>query len=163
MPSPVAVDTMSISRGPLTVTIDEEGRTRVSEIYLVSTPTAGKLKRVDLHAGDRIAAAGDVVAEIEPAAPPLLDIRARSEIEAQAAAARAAVDLAAAELAKVQSELSFAERNCNARCGWHDRGRCRSGHSTAHAATSIHSRRPATVPQPTSNCGAARQSAPRRD
>lgn len=109
MPSPVAVDTMSISRGPLTVTIDEEGRTRVSEIYLVSTPTAGKLKRVDLHAGDRIAAAGDVVAEIEPAAPPLLDIRARSEIEAQAAAARAAVDLAAAELAKVQSELSFAE------------------------------------------------------
>ena len=39
-PSTVAVDVASVTRGPLVVTIDEEGSTRVRERFVVSAPVS---------------------------------------------------------------------------------------------------------------------------
>jgi hypothetical protein len=41
----------AMTRGPMRVEIDEEGRTRVKERYLVSVPLAGRIQRTGLDAG----------------------------------------------------------------------------------------------------------------
>ena len=94
MPRAVPVDVAEVKRAPLTVTVEEEGKTRVRERYLVSAPVAGYARRIDLKAGDAVAA-GQVLAVIEPARPVALDPRTRVQAQAQVRAAQAA--LAAAE------------------------------------------------------------------
>src|SRR5579871_6393776 len=89
-PRPIRVDAQPITRGPLRVTIDEEGRTQVKRRYVVSAPLTGKLLRIELKAGDRVNE-GSVLARLVPADAPLLDPRARAEQEARLHAAEAAV------------------------------------------------------------------------
>ena len=108
-PRAVPVDTALTARGPLTVTVDEEGKARIRDVYVISAPTAGRLLRTTLKAGHEVRK-GQVVAVIEPSVPPFLDLRVRRELEALIEAARAAVALAEAELAQSRSELMFAER-----------------------------------------------------
>ena len=115
LPGPVPVDTATIGRGRLAITVDEEGKTRVRERYVVSTPVAGHARRIDLKVGDAIAA-GQAVATIEPARSASLDPRVRAQAGAQAQAARAAVQAArdtvaaaAAEERLAQQELARAE------------------------------------------------------
>jgi HlyD family secretion protein len=108
-PKPVAVDLAEVGRGPLLVTVDEEGKTRIKDVYTVSAPISGKLLRQSLEAGDRVKKDVTAVAVIEPNAPPFLDVRTQRELEAQIEAAKAAVALAEAEMRAAQSELQFAE------------------------------------------------------
>ncbi|HZT47181.1 MAG TPA: hypothetical protein VFA64_04340, partial [Hyphomicrobiaceae bacterium] len=108
-PKPVAVDLAEVRRGPLRVTVDEEGKTRIKDVYTVSAPITGKLLRQTLEAGDRVKKDVTTVAVIEPTAPPFLDVRAQRELEAQIEAAKAAVALAEAEVRAAQSELQFAQ------------------------------------------------------
>jgi HlyD family secretion protein len=100
-PETVPADTAAVIRGPMEVTIDEEGETRIRERFVVSAPVNGRVLRVDLEAGDRVAR-GDVLATFLPAAPALLDARSRAE-------ARAAVGSAEAALGRAQAELERAE------------------------------------------------------
>ena len=53
-PQPVAVEVATVGRGPLRVTVDEDGKTRIKERYVVSTPLAGRLQRIDLDPGDAV-------------------------------------------------------------------------------------------------------------
>ena len=108
-PAPVGVDQAVISRGPMTVQVEEEGKTRVRQVYTVSAPIAGRVLRSPVEAGDVVTKDKTVVAILQPSDPPFLDVRARSEIEAQIAAAAAAVALALAELRQAEAELEFAE------------------------------------------------------
>ena len=48
-PAPIAVQTARTARGALMVTIDEDGKTRIKERYEVSSPLAGRLRRIELH------------------------------------------------------------------------------------------------------------------
>ena len=89
-PERIEVDTARVVRGPLEVTIDEEGETRVRERFIVSAPVAGRLQRVELEPGDPVVCARTIVARLVPAAPPLLDTRTRGELNAAVEAARAA-------------------------------------------------------------------------
>lgn len=114
-PTAVPVETAAVTRGPLEVWVEEQGRTRVREVYIVSAPLTGKTVRIDLHAGDPVAA-GQTVALIRPADPPLLDARTRMELTAAASAADAAVRLASAELTRAQAQANYASAE------W-DRGR----------------------------------------
>ncbi len=111
-PRPVPVDVAQVTRGPLEVTVDEEGKTRVHERYTVSAPVAGTVLRIELEPGDEVRD-GQTVAVLEPAAPPLLDVRARAQAEARVAAARAAVDRAAAQrdAARAQAAYAASERD----------------------------------------------------
>jgi HlyD family secretion protein len=108
-PKPVGVDFAQATRGPLLVTVDEEGKTRIKDVYTVSAPISGKLVRLSLEAGDRVKKDVTTVAVIEPNAPPFLDVRALREVEAQIEASKAAVALAEAEIRQAESELEFAE------------------------------------------------------
>ncbi|HEX6732337.1 MAG TPA: biotin/lipoyl-binding protein, partial [Pyrinomonadaceae bacterium] len=64
-PSPTRVDVASASRGPMRVTVDGEGKTRVRDRYVVATPVAGQLRRITLRRGD-VVARGQVIAQIDP-------------------------------------------------------------------------------------------------
>ena len=64
-PRPVPVETAVVARGPLVVTVDEEGMTRVRNRYLVSAPVAGHLRRIDWKAGAPVGAGQTVLAVIE--------------------------------------------------------------------------------------------------
>jgi HlyD family secretion protein len=108
-PEPVTVDLQAVERGAVAVTIAEEGRTRVKEVFVVSAPIAGRLRRIELKPGDPVRADDTVLALVEPAVPPFLDARSRAQAEAEARAAEAGRDLAAAELEKARAELAFAE------------------------------------------------------
>jgi HlyD family secretion protein len=97
-PAPVLVDIAKVDRGPLTVTIDEEGSARIRDVFRVSAPVAGALERIPVHVGETVQRDVTAVAAIRPAAPAFLDVRSRRELEAGIDTAQAAVGLAEAQL-----------------------------------------------------------------
>ena len=108
MPGPVTVETSRVARGAFTLTIEEDGITRVRDRYVVTTPVAGLLLRPGLRAGDRVSR-GDTVAVILPNAAQMLDARTRSELAAQvestaARASRARSVVRQSEAAALQAE-----------------------------------------------------------
>lgn len=107
-PRPVAVEVVQIARGDLTVSIEEEGMSRIREVFRVTAPVAGRLVRVAMHAGDPVKV-GQTVATIEPAPPGLLDERSRLIAEAAVEAAQASVQLAEAALAQAQAQSDYAD------------------------------------------------------
>jgi HlyD family secretion protein len=108
-PQPVSAALATVERGPMTVTVDEDGRTRVKDRFVVSAPLAGTLVRIDLHAGDAVHQ-GDLVARIVPLAVPLLDPRSRDEAQARLAAAQAVARQAATRIAQARAAHQFARR-----------------------------------------------------
>jgi HlyD family secretion protein len=108
-PHPVAVDLAEVTRGPLQVTVDEDGRTRIKERYIVSAPLAGRLLRIELDPGDAVEAGVSLLAIIEPGDPELLDARQRAESAARVKAAETAVQRAAPALEQARAGLEFAE------------------------------------------------------
>lgn len=107
-PQAVPVEVASVTRGPLRVEVTDEGRTRVREIFQVSAPVAGRLLRVEQHAGDAVVGGTTIVADLLPTAPNFLDIRTRTQAETAVKSAEAARELAVATVAKAKSELEFA-------------------------------------------------------
>jgi HlyD family secretion protein len=97
-PRPIEVDAAQASRGSLRVTVDEDGKTRIKERYIVSAPLSGRLQRIGLRAGDPVIASKTLLAVIEPGDPALLDDRSRSQAEARVRAAEAARKQAASKL-----------------------------------------------------------------
>lgn len=87
-PQPQLVDGAMVFRGPMARTIEEEGKTRVAQRYLISAPLAGQVRRIQLEAGDEVAA-GQVVAVLDAVAAPTLDARRIAEARARVAAAAA--------------------------------------------------------------------------
>ena len=108
-PSPVPADFASVQRGALQVTVNEEGRTRVRDRYVVSAPVPGRMRRIELEPGDPVLARKTIVAQFEPSAPALLDVRTRAELEARVNAAESAVGGARAERERLRAERAFAE------------------------------------------------------
>ena len=109
MPEPPAVDVGSVVRGPLEVTVDEDGRTRLKDRFTVSAPLAGTLVRPTVRVGDRVER-GAVVARVVPVAAPLLDPRARAEAEARLAVARGTLRRAGTEVERARAARDFARR-----------------------------------------------------
>ena len=111
MPRAVPVDVAAVEDGPFVVTVEEEGKTRVRERYVVSAPVAGTLRRITLEAGDAVAL-GQALAVIEPLRADALDPRTRVHAQAQVGAARAALSAAQenARSAVAASELAEQER-----------------------------------------------------
>jgi HlyD family secretion protein len=108
-PRPVPVDVARTAHGLLVVAVEESGKTRVKDRYVVSAPAAGTLSRVLLDAGDTVRE-GDVLAEIAPTLAPLLDQRARAESEARLGAALSALGQARAQAARASSAKALAEQ-----------------------------------------------------
>lgn len=97
-PQPTMVDMGEVTVGTMKLTIDEEGRTRVRDAYIVSTPVAGQLQRVRVHPGDPVVRGETIVAHMRPANPAALDVRTREQAQAVVTAAEAALRVARADL-----------------------------------------------------------------
>lgn len=108
-PRPVEVEVVRVSRGPLQVTVDEDGKTRVKERYLVSAPLTGQLSRIELEVGDPVEAGKTVLAIIQPTDPSLLDARLLAESEARVKAAESAIQQAEARIAATREAHGLAE------------------------------------------------------
>ncbi|MFZ5473676.1 MAG: biotin/lipoyl-binding protein, partial [Pseudomonadota bacterium] len=81
LPRPLAVDVVEVGRAPLAVTVEEEGRTRVMERYVIAAPVSGYARRIALKVGDPVAA-GQVLAVLEPVRADALDPRSRAQAQA---------------------------------------------------------------------------------
>ncbi|TWT85440.1 putative efflux system component YknX [Posidoniimonas polymericola] len=111
MPEPVDVDMATIGRGSLLVTVDEDGKTRIREKYVVSTPLSGRLLRIDLDPGDSVTADQTVLAVVEPRDPELLDARAIAQAEAREQAAAASLKRVEPVLEQARLRQAQAERD----------------------------------------------------
>ncbi|MBN1380920.1 MAG: efflux RND transporter periplasmic adaptor subunit [Deltaproteobacteria bacterium] len=93
LPKPVLVETAKAVRDPFRVTIEEEGKTRVKDRFVVSAPVAGFMRRVELKAGDAVEK-GMPLFTLEPLRSQTLDPRSRAEAKSAVSAARASVKAA---------------------------------------------------------------------
>jgi HlyD family secretion protein len=96
-PRAVSVEVAAVARGPLVVTVDEEGMTRVKNRYVVSAPVAGHLRRIDWKAGAVVEAGKTVLGVLETGGADFLDARAQAQAEARVRAAEATRDSAGAQ------------------------------------------------------------------
>ena len=115
-PRPIPVDLGAVTRGPMEVTVDDDGKTNVRHIYTISAPISGIVQRIShptgdqgpsLHVGDAVTANETVVAVMRPTTPSFIDIRSREELLAAVAAADAGVKQAEAEVQRVEASLNF--------------------------------------------------------
>ena len=109
VPQPLDVDLATIGRGTLRVTVDEDGKTRIREKYLVSAPLAGRVLRVNMDPGDEVTAGKTLLTVIEPRDPELLDARSIAQAEARVKAADAALRKVEPMLEEARAAQAFAE------------------------------------------------------
>lgn len=103
-PAVVDVQLAKASVGPLSVTVDAQGRTRAKLRYTVAAPISGRLLRTPVAVGDRVMR-GDVLARITP---PPTDARSLSIARADLAAAQARQRQAAAARAEAAGSVTLA-------------------------------------------------------
>lgn len=108
-PSAIPVDIAKVTVGPLVVAVRDEGRTRIKDRYIVSSPLSGRVTRIDLRPGDHVVRGQTVLATIEPADPSLLDARALAQTRANVKAAEANRQRASAELERTVAALERAQ------------------------------------------------------
>jgi HlyD family secretion protein len=109
-PQPIPVETAEVSKGRFVATVDEDGKTRVRERYVVAAPLAGRLTRIGLKAGDKVNA-DDVIATIVPSPAPFLDPRSRREAEERLGAAEAAVERTKASVQRARAQADQADKD----------------------------------------------------
>ncbi len=106
-PQATEVETGAISRGRFERAVQEDGKTRLRERYVVSTPLTGRVQRVTLKQGDTVAR-DTVLATLWPVMPGLLDERARQEQNERIGAMEAAERRASANVERARAALDQA-------------------------------------------------------
>jgi HlyD family secretion protein len=109
IPKAVEVDLVDVSRGPLQVTIEEEGRTRLKDRFVVSAPTAGYMQRIGAKVGDPVRK-GQIVAALEPLRSQALDPRSRAEAEAIVSAIEAGLNAAVEKERAAKADVDYIEK-----------------------------------------------------
>ena len=107
-PAPVWVDVAKVKRSALSVTIEEEGKTRVIDRYVVSSPVAAYARRIDLNVGDSITQ-GQSLMQLEPLPSAVLDSRSRAAAKARIEAAKSTFDASREQAAAAQAEAELAQ------------------------------------------------------
>ena len=100
-PRPLQVELATASVGRFETTIDEDGRTRVRDRYVVSAPLAGRLSRIALREGDAVVP-DTVLATLSPILAPMLDARTSAELAVR-------VETADAMVARAQTRVERAK------------------------------------------------------
>ena len=106
-PQPVMVEAVAAMRAPLAVSIEEEGRTRVIDRYIVSAPVDGVACRVQLEVGDPVKQ-GQVLLGITPLESQILDPRSRAQAKARVSAAESALRAAREEAQAATATQEYA-------------------------------------------------------
>ena len=109
-PQPRLVDVAQAKRAPMQVSIQEEGRSRVVDRYIITAPVAGTTCRVDLEVGDAVAK-NEPLLNISPLQSQPLDPRSQAEARARVAAAEASLRAAEenVDVARAEAELAGKE------------------------------------------------------
>ncbi len=105
---PEPVDLHRLARGPMEVTVNADGVTRVREVYEVAAPVTGIAQRAPVRVGDEVVAGETVVAVVTPAAAPFLDARSQAQAEATLTEARAAERAALADVHSAEERDRYA-------------------------------------------------------
>lgn len=113
-PRPVEVELAPVTQGRFETTIDEDGKTRLADRYVVAAPLTGRLARITLKEGDSVQADAPL-AQLMPVLPAMLDERSVREVQARVASAqdnvaRAGVRIERAQVA-VEQVRNEARRN----------------------------------------------------
>jgi HlyD family secretion protein len=106
-PKPVEVEAARVIRGPLQVTIDEDGETRAHDRFTLAAPIAGRLSRIEYHEGDQVGP-NTVLATISPLP---LDAREIAEIRARIQATEARKREADEQAVRLESDLAQSARD----------------------------------------------------
>ncbi len=107
-PKPVEVELASVTQGAFETTIDEDGKTRLTDRYLVSAPLAGRLARITLKEGDAVTV--DMpLAQLSSVLPAMLDERTLRELRARVEGAQDNVSRAGSRIARAQVALDQAK------------------------------------------------------
>ncbi|QUS59160.1 efflux RND transporter periplasmic adaptor subunit [Pseudovibrio brasiliensis] len=109
-PETYTVDLVQAKKDRITVSVTESGRTQVKDVFVVSTPYSGRVMRVDVIPGDNVTINETVVVHMLPILPGQLDSRSREQALATIGAAKAAVDVARAELDKAWLDVELSEK-----------------------------------------------------
>ena len=107
---PVNVELGEVGRGPVTVTVDDLGETRVRDLFVVSAPVTGELLRVPLKPGDRVVARSTLLGRIRPSEPAPIDARNTAQAEANVRALTAQLAAAGSRVREVEAERRLAEQ-----------------------------------------------------
>ena len=99
-PKPLPAEVAVVARGDLVVTVNEEGMTRVKNRYVIASPVAGQLRRIEWKAGAIVEAGKTALAVLESGGADLLDTRSLAQAEARIRASEAAVAQAQAQRAR---------------------------------------------------------------
>lgn len=108
LPKPIPVDTATVATGRFVATVDEDGKTRIRERYVVAAPLLGRLTRLPLKPGDPVNA-DDIIATILPTPAPFLDPRSRQEAQERLGAAQAARERTKAMVERTRAETDQAQ------------------------------------------------------
>jgi len=108
-PRPLITDMHEVQKQTLIVSVDEEGQTRVRDVYTFSAPVSGHMDRIDLKVGDAVKADETPLLVIHPKNPEHLDVRTEQQARAAIATAKSARKFTQAELKRFQSDLEFAK------------------------------------------------------
>ncbi len=98
-PTTISVETETVARRALQVTVNEQGRTRAREPYVIAAPVSGQLLRTERIEGDEVKA-GDVLVSIALAPE---NPRTKAVLEATLAAAQARQNAAEASHKEAES------------------------------------------------------------
>jgi HlyD family secretion protein len=109
IPKPIPVDILTLEPGEMTVSVEEEGETRVRDVFVLSAPISGRALRIDAEVGDEVLAQQTKVAEIESTDATLLDPRSEAQARADIRAAEANLVLTEASVKEARVELNFAQ------------------------------------------------------
>ncbi len=107
IPEPVKVDLFTVKKSDLLITIEGEGKTRIHDIYVVSTPIDGRITRIESEPGDIVRAGKSVIANMYPSNPRFLDKRSETQAKADLDGARAALALANSRVKQAEAALEF--------------------------------------------------------
>ena len=107
IPAPKVVEVGTVSQGRFERAIQEDGKTRVRDRYLITAPITGRMGRSSWNQGDAVALA-DHLATLWPAHPTLLDERTRAEQVAHIAAMQASMEKAQANTERASAALAQA-------------------------------------------------------
>lgn len=88
LPEAETVETERIVSGILQVIVEEEGQTEVEEKFIISSPVAANIRRVDLEPGDWVEEGTELV-RLAPPPSGMLDARSQAEATARVKAAEA--------------------------------------------------------------------------
>jgi len=121
IPDAEDVDLVDVSRGLLRVAIEEEGRTRLKERFVITAPTAGYVRRITAKVGETVKK-GETVAVLEPMRSQALDPRSRAETEAMVSTAKASFEAAQEKERASAADAGYLEKKLERFANLHLRG-----------------------------------------